>query len=1085
MKTKSFRLLFLIAASAVAAGHLLRAQDIIVVTGTIQGTVSSPSLPVTQLQVSASPQFPGSSTSTSTPFVQGGSASTPYSLLVGLPQAGTGTFNVFVTIFSDANQDSLRPSVIPITVSSGSPATLNYTLPDVGYITPVFTITNAPGATVISASLSATFNAVGISESASTNGNLAAISSFAVIPRTNIQVTGTVRLSNGVNRSLGVRVIDVAAGMPTEVLYTVDGTPPPPPPPPPATNGSIGGTMTFSGDMPVQRFEIQTSGPTSRSVVLQPPPVDGAYVVSSLAAGTYSMFARVRLNNFDDFLQLPVSAFSPSQSGIVVGDVQTTVNISASQSFLNGTLLLNGGATLVPFLTSGTVSASGLAASTAAGASASDQLQVSNRAIDLVLTPGDWRVNGITMSFSRPAPGLSGSLSYTPVQVNPTLTLTPNATLHHDIPLDLGELTLTITSAGGQTFSNPRVDGNCIQRDAANVIQYQSSFSFSTFNQNNVSQGSVTLVSTSGRCTLTPRVVVGSQTLTLPSVTIDLVAGASQTVDVGGPTLTITSPSPGLVTSSFVNVTGRATDDVAVASVLVNDQAASISSANNPADPREIVFSRFISPLVRGPNVITTVASDTSVPAKTATDTRTVCFDTQVPSLIVTAPVNGSTFATSAAVTGSATDDAGLQRITVNGTDTAFAPSGGANNEVSFSTSVPLNVGANTVTVVATDLCNRTTTVVRSVTREQGVPTSLSIASASGVFGGSVSLTATLTAGGSPVAGKTIVFALNGATASATTSAQGTASAGLSLAGLNAGSYPGVISASFAQDETHLASSATGDLTIGKATATLTLAALLHVYDGGPKAATVTTSPAGLGAVTVLYDGSAALPTNAGSYAVSATLNNANYQAAAAAATLIIDRAAQAITFAAPAPATFGDAPVELAASATSGVPVTFSASGPCTLTGTTLALTAGGMCTITATQPGNGNFYAAPPVTRALTIAWPWTGVLPPVNADGTSVFKLNSTVPVKFALADAAAGVGTLAARIYLAKVSSGVLGSELEPVSTSAADAGNLFRYDPSGDQYIFNLGTKSLSQGTWQVRIDLGDGSTHVVMLSLKK
>ena len=1233
MKARTLGLLAILGASATMAGHVLRAQDIIVVTGTIQGTVSSLSLPMTQVQVIASPQFAGSSTSTTTPFVQAGSASTPYSLLVGLPQTGTGGFNVFATIFSDANRDSLRPTALPITVSSGSPATLDYTLPEVGYIAPVFSITNAPDATVTSASLSASFNAPGISESASTNGNLAAVSSFAVIPRANIHVSGSVRLSNGVTRSLQGRFIDVSAGVPTEILYTVDGTPPPPPPPPPPTNGSIGGTIAFTGDMPVQRFELQANGPTFRSIVQQPPSIDGAYVLTSLAAGTYSMIARVRMNNFDDFLQLPPSAFSPSQSGLTVADSQTTVNISVPQAFLNGTLLLGGGATLVPFLTSGTISAGGLAGTGAVGASATDQLQVATRAIDLVLTPGTWRINGISMNFSRPAPGLNGSLSYTPVQLNPTLTLEPNATLHHDVPLDLGELTLTITSAGGQTFSNPRVDGNCIQRDAANMIQYQSSFSFNTFNQNNVLQGSVTLVSTSGRCTLTPRVVVGTQTLTLPAVTIDLVAGASQTVDVGGPALTITSPPPGLVTSSFVTVSGRATDDVAVASVLVDGQPASISSANNPADPREIVFSRFISSLVRGPNVITTMASDTSSPAKTATDTRTLCFDAQLPTLIVIAPVNGSTFAASVTVTGTASDDAGIQKITINGTDAPLTPTGGPNGEVAFTASAPLSVGANTVTVVATDICNRTNTVARTVTREQGVPTVLTVAPAAGVFGGNVTLTAMLTASGSPVGGKTVLFILNGAQAGATTNAQGVATVSLSLAGLGVGSFQAAISAAFAQDATHLASSATGDLTVGKATAILAVTGLLYRYDGAPKAATVTTTPVGLGSVSVLYDGSPALPANAGDYVVSASLenpnyeaapaggtltierapatitlaslnqiytgaarlatvssnpaglqgiavtydgvpsapvnagsyavvaslanpnyeapdahgtlrvekgtatlllaslahtydgspktaavttspaelagvtvtydsgtvppvnagsytvaaalDNANYQAASPQGTLVINKAAQAIAFAPLAPATFGDAPVGLGATATSGLPVTFSASGSCTLSGATLTLTAGGSCSVTGTQPGNGNYHAAPPVMRAFNVAWPWSGVLPPVNVDGTSVFKLNSTVPVKFGLTGPAAGLSTLMARIYLGKVSSGVLGSELEPVSTSAADAGSAFRYDPTSDQYIFNLGTKSLSQGTWQVRIDLGDGSTHLVLISLKK
>ncbi len=63
-------------------------------------------------------------------------------------------------------------------------------------------------------------------------------------------------------------------------------------------------------------------------------------------------------------------------------------------------------------------------------------------------------------------------------------------------------------------------------------------------------------------------------------------------------------------------------------------------------------------------------------------------------------------------------------------------------------------------------------------------------------------------------------------------------------------------------------------------------------------------------------------------------------------------------------------------------------------------------------------------------------------------------------------------------------GVVGSEIEANSTSAATTGNLFRYDSTGDQYIFNLGTKSLSTGTWQIRIELDDGTSKYVTIGLK-
>jgi hypothetical protein len=110
----------------------------------------------------------------------------------------------------------------------------------------------------------------------------------------------------------------------------------------------------------------------------------------------------------------------------------------------------------------------------------------------------------------------------------------------------------------------------------------------------------------------------------------------------------------------------------------------------------------------------------------------------------------------------------------------------------------------------------------------------------------------------------------------------------------------------------------------------------------------------------------------------------------------------------------------------------------------------------------------------------------LQPINADGTSIFKLGSTIPVKFRLTDACADIGSLTARIYVAKVSNNVVGTELEAVSTAAADTGNTFRYEPP-QQYIFNLATNAMGKtGTWQIRVDLGDGvANRTVLVSLKK
>lgn len=113
------------------------------------------------------------------------------------------------------------------------------------------------------------------------------------------------------------------------------------------------------------------------------------------------------------------------------------------------------------------------------------------------------------------------------------------------------------------------------------------------------------------------------------------------------------------------------------------------------------------------------------------------------------------------------------------------------------------------------------------------------------------------------------------------------------------------------------------------------------------------------------------------------------------------------------------------------------------------------------------------------VTVAVPWNGILQPINADGSSVFKLGSTVPVKFA------GFAGITASLRTALLTNAVEGTATEAMSTAAADTGNQFRYDATSGQYIFNLNTKTLTSGTYKLHISLGDGVDHVVTISLKK
>ncbi|MFL0270042.1 Ig-like domain-containing protein [Candidatus Clostridium radicumherbarum] len=122
---------------------------------------------------------------------------------------------------------------------------------------------------------------------------------------------------------------------------------------------------------------------------------------------------------------------------------------------------------------------------------------------------------------------------------------------------------------------------------------------------------------------------------------------------------------------------------------------------------------------------------------------------------------------------------------------------------------------------------------------------------------------------------------------------------------------------------------------------------------------------------------------------------------------------------------------------------------------------------------------------TISYTVKYAFGGILQPINPNGTSLFKLGSTVPVKFQLKDATGNyVSTAAATLSIARMTDSVAGTDEEVVSTSAATTGNAFRYDSTANQYIFNLSTKNLEKGTYKLTINFGGYTSEPIQISLK-
>jgi hypothetical protein len=98
--------------------------------------------------------------------------------------------------------------------------------------------------------------------------------------------------------------------------------------------------------------------------------------------------------------------------------------------------------------------------------------------------------------------------------------------------------------------------------------------------------------------------------------------------------------------------------------------------------------------------------------------------------------------------------------------------------------------------------------------------------------------------------------------------------------------------------------------------------------------------------------------------------------------TFTIARARQSITFGPLGAKILGDPDFVVSALSGSGLPVSFAASGSCTVSGMTVHLTGAGFCTVTASQTGDLNWEPAPDVSRTFVIQSVFAGpAIPPTS--------------------------------------------------------------------------------------------------------
>jgi hypothetical protein len=164
---------------------------------------------------------------------------------------------------------------------------------------------------------------------------------------------------------------------------------------------------------------------------------------------------------------------------------------------------------------------------------------------------------------------------------------------------------------------------------------------------------------------------------------------------------------------------------------------------------------------------------------------------------------------------------------------------------------------------------------------------------------------------------------------------------------------------------------------------------------------------------------------------------------------------------------------------------------GPCAFTRSGGLANGVGAFSFTATATDRaGN---ATSVNGSYRVIYRFDGFLQPINdtahqvGSTTSVFKAGSTVPAKLQLMRAD---GTIVQASALPQWLTPAKGTAISaPVDESLygdpATTGTTYRWDFSGQQYIYNWGTaKSQANSYWRVGVMLDDGQTYFVNIGLR-
>ena len=181
--------------------------------------------------------------------------------------------------------------------------------------------------------------------------------------------------------------------------------------------------------------------------------------------------------------------------------------------------------------------------------------------------------------------------------------------------------------------------------------------------------------------------------------------------DTTPPTVSLTAPTGGATVSGTVSVTANASDNVAVASVQFQLDAANVGTLDTTSP---YAFSWNTATATNGAHTLRAIAKDTSNNSTTSAGVtvtvNNVTPDTTPPTVSVTAPASGATVSGTVGVTANATDNMAVASVQfqLDGVNVGALDSS-APYAFSWNTATATN-GAHTLRAIAKDTSNNSTT---------------------------------------------------------------------------------------------------------------------------------------------------------------------------------------------------------------------------------------------------------------------------------------------------------------------------------------------------------------------------------------